>query len=324
MTPETLRAALICAALGALSPVPAMAHASLQPAEAPAGKTYRAVIGIGHGCDGQATQSLRVLLPDGFYDAKPMPKPGWSLHIGLGPYAKPFDDHGTLRTQGAREITWSGGALEDDWFDEFTIRGRIGPEVAPGSRLFFRVVQECAQGRAEWTDTSGGPDAAHPAPFVTVTAAAAPHQAGPAQVTQGDLALGQGLVRATPPGARLAGGFLAIANAGAADDRLLAASSEVAGRVEIHEMTMQGDVMRMRPLPQGLPIPAGGRVLLRPGGTHLMFMDLKRPLVEGESVPLVLDFQRAGRVVLSLPVGPRDGGMPDARGQDHGAEGHDH
>ncbi|SFA57255.1 hypothetical protein SAMN04487972_11720 [Paracoccus halophilus] len=133
--------------------------------------------------------------------------------------------------------------------------------------------------------------------------AAAPAAAG-ASVTLGDLTLSGGFSRATPPRAPVAGGFLTIANAGAADRLVSASAEEIAGRTEIHEMQMQGDVMRMRELPDGLPIPAGASVELRPGGLHIMFRELKRPLTEGETIKLMLVFEKAGEVELPLLVGP--------------------
>ena len=316
--------AALCATLLGLAAGPALSHATLEKSEAPAGAAYRAVIRIGHGCDGQATHTLRVQLPDGFYNAKPMPKPGWALETVKGAYAKPFDNHGTQMTEGAREVIWSGGALQDDWYDEFVIRGTVGADVAPGTVLYFPTVQECADGKADWTDVSGSKEVPNPAPGLTVAAGKAGHghghgdhaaanSAGP--VILGDLTLDGGFSRATPPGAPVAGGFLTIANGGA-EDRLVAASADFAGRTEIHEMAMEGEVMRMRELPEGLPIPAGGTVELKPGGYHLMFMELKQPLVEGETVNVTLSFEKAGEVSLPLAVGPRNAGAQ--KGDGHG------
>ncbi|WP_323033104.1 copper chaperone PCu(A)C [Paracoccus sp. (in: a-proteobacteria)] len=317
----------LCASLLGLAAGPALAHATLEGSETPAGAAYRAVIRIGHGCDGQATQTLRVALPDGFYNAKPMPKAGWTLETVKGPYAQPFDNHGEQMTEGTREVIWSGGALQDDWYDEFVVRGTVGADVAPGTVLYFATVQECADGKADWTDVSGDAKVANPAPGVTITAGkAAEHghhehagdmaatPAGP--VILGDLTLSDGFSRATPPGAPVAGGFLTIANGGA-DDRLVSASVDFAGRAEIHEMAMDGEVMRMRQLPDGLPIPAGATVELKPGGYHLMFMELKQPLVEGEVVNVTLSFEKAGDVSLPLTVGPRNAGATQ-HGGGHG------
>jgi periplasmic copper chaperone A len=133
-------------------------------------------------------------------------------------------------------------------------------------------------------------------------------------VKAGDLTISQGWARATPRGAKVGGGYLTIQNGGSAPDRLVSASTDVAGKVEIHEMTMSNGVMKMRPLEKGLTVEPGKTVKLAPGGYHLMLMDLKNPLKQGEKVPVTLDFEKAGKVGVSLDVegvgaqGPAGGG----------------
>lgn len=122
-------------------------------------------------------------------------------------------------------------------------------------------------------------------------------------ITHGDLALNGPFARATLPNAPVAGGFLTIVNSGAEDDRLVSASAAIADETQIHEMAMEGDVMKMRPLPDGIAIPAGESVVLEPGGFHLMFMGLKGAFVEGETVPVTLTFEKAGPVEVGLHVG---------------------
>jgi periplasmic copper chaperone A len=122
------------------------------------------------------------------------------------------------------------------------------------------------------------------------------------EVKAGDLVITQPWSRATPGGAKIAGGFVTIENKGAAPDRLVSGSGDVAGRVEIHEMAMNNGVMTMRPLDKGLVIEPGKTVKLAPGGYHLMLMDLKTPLKQGDKVPLTLQFEKAGKVELSLDV----------------------
>lgn len=130
----------------------------------------------------------------------------------------------------------------------------------------------------------------------------------------GDLTITSAFARATLPNAPVAGGFMSIENAGAQDDRLLGASSAVAGKMEIHKMVIDGDVMKMRELPDGVPLPAGERVDLRPGGLHLMFMRLNQPLVEGEEVEVTLSFQQSGEVTLPLQIGPFNAADDHAHG----------
>jgi copper(I)-binding protein len=133
----------------------------------------------------------------------------------------------------------------------------------------------------------------------------------------GDLAIHHPWSRATPPSAKVGAGYLAVVNRGASPDRLVGARSPAAGRVEIHEMRMDGGIMRMRALDGGLELPPGGRVELKPGGFHLMLLDLKAPLREGAAVPLTLVFQRAGQVDVELKIEPAA-----ARQSGHGAHGH--
>ena len=139
--------------------------------------------------------------------------------------------------------------------------------------------------------------------FISVAALLAASSASLAHdYTAGDLHLGHPWTRATPPGAPTAAGFLTIENPGDAADRLLGGSTEVADRVEIHEMSMANGVMTMRRLDEGLSIPPGGAVALEPGGYHLMLIGLGAPLAPGDTVPLTLTFERAGEVAVELTV----------------------
>jgi copper(I)-binding protein len=133
-----------------------------------------------------------------------------------------------------------------------------------------------------------------------------------APVSIGDIEITDAFTRATLPNAPVAGGYLTITNKGKAEDSLLSATSPAAGKVELHQMSMQGDVMKMAPLPDGIVVPAGETVELSPGGLHIMFMQLKRPFVEGETVPVTLDFEKAGTVEVQLPVGGIGADAPDA------------
>jgi copper(I)-binding protein len=109
-------------------------------------------------------------------------------------------------------------------------------------------------------------------------------------------------VRATPPGAGVTGGFLTVRNRGAKDDRLLSVSSPAVARIEIHEMRHEDGMMRMRPLRDGLAIPAGATVELTPGGYHLMLFGPTRSFVEGEAVPATARFEKAGKVDITFRV----------------------
>lgn len=105
----------------------------------------------------------------------------------------------------------------------------------------------------------------------------------------------------TPNGVDVSAGYLTIVNGTAADDRLIAVTSPRAARAEVHEMAMDGAVMRMRAV-ETLIVPTGGEVALAPGGQHLMFYGVSQPFAEGESIPVRLTFETAGDVDVSLPV----------------------
>ena len=170
MTAKTLAfaGALLLATAGA-----ALAHITLEEAEAPANAAYKAVLRVGHGCEGAATTAIRVQIPDGVIEAKPMPKPGWTLETTVGAYAEPVELWGETLTEGVREITWSGGELPDDWYDEFTFRARLTDALA-GQTVYFPVVQQCGEAVTRWIEIPAeGQDAEEleePAPALDVTA----------------------------------------------------------------------------------------------------------------------------------------------------------
>ena len=111
-------------------------------------------------------------------------------------------------------------------------------------------------------------------------------------------------IRATPGGARVAGGYLRITNTGQQPDRLIGGSLAVAGEVEVHEMTMNDGIMKMRRLATGLEIGAGKSVELKPGGYHLMFTALRQDLKEKQLIKGTLTFEMAGTVEVEYMVAP--------------------
>jgi copper(I)-binding protein len=120
-------------------------------------------------------------------------------------------------------------------------------------------------------------------------------------IKAGDLTIEKPWARATPKGADVGAAYVEIRNAGGDADKLTGGSADFAN-VEIHEMSMQGNVMQMRELKDGLAIPAHGDVKLSPGGYHLMLTGLKHPLVKGETAKVTLTFERAGAVTIEFPV----------------------
>jgi periplasmic copper chaperone A len=121
-------------------------------------------------------------------------------------------------------------------------------------------------------------------------------------VKAGDLVITQAWARATPGGAKVGGGFLTIENKGTVPDKLVGVSADGAGKIEVHEMVMNEGVMKMRPVEGGLTIDPGKTVKLAPGGLHLMMMDLKSPLKQGDKMPVTLEFEKAGKVAVTLDV----------------------
>ncbi|MBC7470845.1 MAG: copper chaperone PCu(A)C [Ramlibacter sp.] len=249
--------ALCFPALGLLSP--AFAHVSLQQPTGDAGSNYQAVLRVGHGCDGSPTTALTVQLPAGFDNAQPQPKPGW-----------------TLERRG-NAISWTAAgkqsALPADAKGEFVIDGKLPASTGP---LWLKLQQACEQGRIEWSQQPASGTSTDglktPAVLLLVQAPAV-------------LKVEQAWVRPTVPGQQGTGGYLSLT--ARERQRLVGASSPIAGVAEIHEMKMDGTVMTMRPAGT-IELPAGKTVELRPGGMHLMLMDLKQPLLAGSSVPLTL------------------------------------
>ena len=121
------------------------------------------------------------------------------------------------------------------------------------------------------------------------------------EVKVGSIKVDHAYTRATVPGQQVAGGFMKIENKGNGTDQLVSASSPVASEVQLHEMAMEGNVMKMRQV-KDIAVPAGGSVELKPGGLHLMLMNIKAPLAAGESVPVKLKFAKAGEVEVKMPV----------------------
>ena len=129
------------------------------------------------------------------------------------------------------------------------------------------------------------------------------HGAHDAQtVSVGDLKIMSPIIRATPPNAPVSAGYMIIENNGTETDRLIGGAASFAGKVEVHEMKMDGEIMKMRKIAGGLEIPAGGKVTLKAGGLHVMFMKLQEQMKEGEKRTITLEFEKAGSVEFELPV----------------------
>lgn len=132
--------------------VPAAAHVTLETREAPVGASYKAVLRVPHGCEGTATTSVRVRIPDGVIGVKPMPKPGWTLTTVTGKYPKTYELFHAKVGEGVTEITWSAGKLPDAFYDEFVFQANLAGDLEPGKMLYFPVVQECEKGVHRWIE----------------------------------------------------------------------------------------------------------------------------------------------------------------------------
>lgn len=330
------------AVLTLASSTAALAHATFANVPVKLGSYVAATLQVPHGCDGKATNEVRIKLPEGFISAKPQPKAGWELEIITGDYKNSYDNHGKAVTSGPVEIRFKNGNLPDEFYDTFTIYGKVAA-ADPATGLAFPTVQLCgADATVAWTDIAAAGQDPHdlksPAPVLKIAAAegadehaghgapaAGGHAAGHAghdahaghgdhaaavnpggfeAVTVGDLELTGGFTKAMLPGQPVGGGFVTITNKGSQDDVLISATSPTAGEVQLHEMAMVNDVMKMRQLPEGITIPAGQSVELKPGGLHLMFFKISEPFKEGAMVNVTLNFQKAGSVEIALPIGP--------------------
>lgn len=138
--------------------------------------------------------------------------------------------------------------------------------------------------------------------FAAALTIAALSPAAAHEIKAGDLTIVHPWTRATPAGAKVAGGFLKIVNTGTTDDRLVSATADIAESVQLHEMKMVGDVMEMSEVAGGIPVPAGATVELKPKSLHLMFMGLKSAPTPGGVFQGTLTFEKAGVVNVEFAV----------------------
>lgn len=135
------------------------AHITLEDKAALAGASYKAILKVGHGCEGSPTTAIKVIIPAGFAGAKPMSKVGWKLDIKTAKLAEPYDNHGKLVTDDVSEITWTA-ASKDSWlpeayYDEFVLRGglpkKVNERVGDSGAMWFKVLQTCDKGSNDWS-----------------------------------------------------------------------------------------------------------------------------------------------------------------------------
>lgn len=165
------RAALAATTLVALA-TPGFAHSTFLVQEAKIGASFKAVLRVPHGCGTEATHTVRVQIPEGFFSVKPMPKADWDLQTVTGPYENTYLNHGTEVSEGVQEIVWSNGNLPNEFYDEFVFTGTFADSLEPG-KFYFPAIQECDNGEEAWIDTNETGDM--PAPSVTLVPAEGSH-----------------------------------------------------------------------------------------------------------------------------------------------------
>ena len=263
---------------------PALAHVSLADPLAQAGSPTDAVVRVGHGCEASPTTAVLLRLPPGIDDVRATAPPGWGVQV------KPS------------AVTWTAlskeAALPSAQKGEFPLH--FTAPRKPGL-VWLKALQTCAQGSVEWADVppQGKSTAGMktPALLLDVLAPAAYAQARMLPRVE------NAWVRSAVAGQSGTGAFMRLTASEALE--LVSVSTPVAGTAAVHEMKMEGDVMRMRPIDK-LALPAGQGVELKPGGYHVMLQDLKQPLLNDTRVPLTLVFRNAqgvqAQMELQLPV----------------------
>jgi periplasmic copper chaperone A len=271
------------------------AHVSLETRLAQGGTDLRAVLVVGHGCAGSPTTAVSVQIPAGFSGTAPQTKSGWSVAVERNSLAQPASGKAKTVSDEVTRVTWTATGKEfsvpDGKREKFELTGKLAATAGP---LWFKVMQTCETGSNNWAQIPGQgiSVAALKLPAALLEVTAGPVVANPVQVSGA-------WVRSTVGGQKGTGAFMQLK--AARPMRLVGVTSPVAAVSEVHEMKMEGDVMKMRQV-NALDLPAGVAVELKPGGYHLMLMDLKQPVLPGSTVPLTLRFQDAKGVESQLNV----------------------
>lgn len=161
MSSRILPAALCAAALACAAASSAQAHIVIDPREAPAGSYFKGTFRVSHGCMGAATVAVTVSIPPGILSVRPQPKAGWTVTIEREKLAQPVaGPHGHTIDERVARVTWRGGPLPDEFFDEFALQLKL-PGAAPDGFLNFPVRQQCETGERDWSDIPGPGQAWH-------------------------------------------------------------------------------------------------------------------------------------------------------------------
>ncbi len=167
MSRSVLAAAALSAAAVSLYSVASLAHVGLEPAQATANTTLTVGFRIGHGCGDSPTTAVRISIPAGITSVQPQPKAGWSVATKTGPLATA---PGAAPATGVTEVNFTGGKLPHEFFDTFVLRFRV--PNAPGTTVYFPVIQECEKGANRWVEpiVAGQPEPPQPMPGLRVVA----------------------------------------------------------------------------------------------------------------------------------------------------------
>ncbi|MBG9388798.1 copper chaperone PCu(A)C [Caenimonas sp. DR4.4] len=268
----------------------ALAHVSLQDSQAQAAQPYRAVFHVGHGCDGSPTKRIAVQVPAAFRGARPQPRPGW-----------------TLESKGGT-VSWTAAAdaaAGDKERAQFVLEGMAPPKAGA---VWFKVLQTCEKGSMDWSQVppEGTSAASLKTPAVLLTVLGKREFAA----LRAQPLVEGAWVRSSVPGQQSTGAFMRLKAREAV--QLVGVESPAAGTADVHEMKMDGDVMRMRPL-AALELKAGQTLELAPGGYHVMLQELRQPLAAGGTVPMTLTFRNAqgvqSKLELKVPVAAQAPGV---------------
>ncbi|KWT65401.1 Conserved membrane protein in copper uptake, YcnI [Hyphomicrobium sulfonivorans] len=309
----------------------ASAHVSLERGEAPTGAGYKAVFSVPHGCKGQATNEVIIDIPEGVIAVKPMPKAGWKLSLEKGPYARSYGFyHGDTKSEGVKRVTWSGGELADEHFDQFVLSSFIAAELPADGTLVFPVTQKCADGELRWEQVAAPGQDPHsleyPAPVLRLVAGGGHdhhHHNHGAAAASSDVTVTQAWTRPVAAAGGMGVGYGKITNAGKETDAVIGASSDAAERVELHETTINDAGVASMKKVDRLEVGGGNSIELKPGGLHLMLIGMKQPVKDGDTVKVKLKFEHAGDVEVALKAQKT---APDGKtdAHDHSHDHHDH
>ena len=261
----------------------ALAHVSVAPASVAAGQTWRGVVRVAHGCDNAPTTAVELNLPAGVSRIQASASLGWQMQ------------------QSATKLSWTaepGKSLAPKEKGEFPFEFQAPKQAGP---LWIGIAQKCGATTIHWFDVprQGTSTEGMKTPAALVQVVSSQDAASLASQPSVDGAW----IRASVPGQQATGAFMRIT--AKEPMQLVGASTPVAGTAEVHEMKMEGDVMRMRPA-GAVDLPVGKPFELKPGGYHLMLQDLRAPLQAGNTVPVTLVFRNAKgvetRMSLEVPV----------------------